>query len=101
MVSKTQKYIDFDISGLQDRYIGLHDGLRIESPLIKLLRNSWNVLLALPGEEELCVALEGGEGGGEEEAAAGLLEVVEHLDVVLQPEVDGCMTVDDQVKIPV
>ena len=36
VVSKTQKYIDFDISGLQDRYIGLHDGLRIESPLISL-----------------------------------------------------------------
>ena len=34
MVSKTQKYIDFDISGLQDRYIDLHDGLRIESPLM-------------------------------------------------------------------
>ena len=34
MVSKTRKYIDFDISGLQDRYIDLHDGLRIESPLI-------------------------------------------------------------------
>ena len=33
MVSKTRKYIDFDISGLQDRYIDLHDGLRIESPL--------------------------------------------------------------------
>ena len=36
LVSKTQKYIDFDISGLQDRYIGLHDGLRIESPLISV-----------------------------------------------------------------
>ena len=34
MVSKTRKYIDFDICGLQDRYIGLPDGLGIESPLI-------------------------------------------------------------------
>ena len=34
VVSKTRKYIDFDISGLQDRYIDLHDGLRIESPLL-------------------------------------------------------------------
>ena len=34
MVSKTRKYIDFDICGLQDRYIGLPDGLGIESPLL-------------------------------------------------------------------
>ena len=34
VVSKTQKYIDFDVCGLQDRYIGLPDGLGIESPLL-------------------------------------------------------------------
>ena len=34
LVSEAQKYIDFDISGLRDRYIDLHDGLRIESPLL-------------------------------------------------------------------
>ena len=28
------KYIDFDIYGLQDRYIGLPDGLGIKSPLM-------------------------------------------------------------------
>ena len=37
MVSEAQKYIDFDESGLRDRYIGLHDGLRIESPLLNIL----------------------------------------------------------------
>ena len=43
MVSKNRKYIDFNISGLQDRYIDLHDGLRIESPLIMPYFTFWEL----------------------------------------------------------
>ena len=43
----------------------------------------------------MCVLLEAGEGGGVEEPTAGLVEVVEHLDVVLQAKVDGRVTVND------